>query len=140
MRYVDLGGRGGTNFAKIENFRRPHKDLAYFADWGQTTVESLLEAQQVPQLTTIATGGIRTPLDGAKALALGATVVGSAGQILHHLIKTDEAATAEWLLEWQNGLRTIMTLLGARTVKDLTQRPLLKSPELLAYQQQRHLN
>lgn len=140
VRYVDLGGRGGTNFAKIENFRRPHKDLAYLADWGQTTVESLLEAQQVPQLTTIATGGIRTPLDGAKALALGATVVGSAGQILHHLIKTDEAATAEWLLEWQNGLRTIMTLLGARTVKDLTQRPLLKSPELLAYQQQRHLN
>ncbi|QMU07726.1 type 2 isopentenyl-diphosphate Delta-isomerase [Levilactobacillus suantsaii] len=140
VHYVDLGGRGGTNFATIENFRRPQKDLDYLANWGQSTVESLLEAQAVPDLTTIATGGIRNPLDIAKALALGATVVGSAGQVLHHLLKTDEDATAKFLLNWQDGLRRIMTLLGARTVADLRQQPLLFSPELENYRRQRQLN
>lgn len=139
VRYVDLGGRGGTNFATIENFRRPTKEFDYLTGWGQTTVESLLEAQRVPDLTTIATGGIRNPLDIAKAFALGATVVGSAGQILHSLLKTDEATTVQLLLDWQTGLRTIMTLLGVKTIRELQRQPLLFSPELESYRQQRHL-
>ncbi|MDT6980754.1 type 2 isopentenyl-diphosphate Delta-isomerase [Levilactobacillus zymae] len=139
VRYVDLGGRGGTNFATIENFRRPAKEFDYLTGWGQTTVESLLEAQRVPDLTTIATGGIRQPLDIAKAFALGATVVGSAGQILHSLLKTDEATTVQLLLDWQTGLRTIMTLLGVKTIRELQRQPLLFSPELESYRQQRHL-
>ncbi|WP_261809477.1 type 2 isopentenyl-diphosphate Delta-isomerase [Levilactobacillus humaensis] len=136
---VDLGGRGGTNFAQIENFRRPGKDLDYLAGWGQTTVESLLEARQQPELQVIATGGIRQPLDVAKALALGANVVGSAGQILHHLIKTDEAATTQFLLDWQTGLKTIMTLLGTTSIADLQQQRLLLSRDLRDYCEQRQL-
>jgi len=139
VRYVDLGGRGGTNFIDIENFRRPAKELAYLDGWGQSTVESLLEARSVPQLATIATGGVRNPLDVAKALALGANVVGTAGQVLHSLIKTDEATTAQLLLSWQDGLRTIMTLLGVTNLEALQQQALLYSPELLNYAQQRHL-
>ena len=139
VQYVDLGGRGGTNFAQIENFRRPEKELDYLAGWGQSTVESLLEAQQVTALTVIATGGVRQPLDAAKALALGASVVGSAGQILHSLIKTDEATTTQMLLDWQIGLKTIMTLLGTRNLAALREKQLLLSPELTAYCQQRGL-
>ncbi|NLR32487.1 type 2 isopentenyl-diphosphate Delta-isomerase [Levilactobacillus tujiorum] len=139
VQYVDLGGRGGTNFAQIENFRRPEKELTYLAGWGQSTVESLLEARQVPDLTVIATGGIRQPLDVAKALALGATVVGSAGHILHSLIKTDEATTTAQLLDWQVGLKTIMTLLGVQNVAELRQQRLLLSPELESYCRQRQL-
>jgi len=139
VKLVDLGGRGGTNFAQIENFRRPEKELSYLAGWGQSTVESLLETQQAPDLTVIATGGVRQPLDAAKALALGASVVGSAGQVLHSLIKTDEATTTQMLLEWQTGLKTIMTLLGTRNLAALREQQLLLSPELESYCRQRGL-
>lgn len=140
VRFVDLGGRGGTNFVQIENFRRPAKELSYLDGWGQSTVESLLEARQVPTLQTIATGGIRQPLDAAKALALGAQIVGSAGQILHSLIKTDEATTTDLLLSWQDGLRNILTLLGCPNLAALRQQQLLLSPELESYCRQRHLS
>lgn len=139
VQYVDLGGRGGTNFAQIENFRRPEKELTYLAGWGQSTVESLFEARQVPILQVIATGGVRQPLDAIKALALGASVVGSAGRILHSLIKTDEATTTQMLLDWQTGLRTIMTLLGTRNLAALREKQLLLSPELESYCRQRGL-
>lgn len=139
VQYVDLGGRGGTNFIDIENFRRPQKELDYLDGWGQSTVESLLEARAVPQLTTIATGGVRNPLDAAKALALGANLVGAAGQVLHSLIKTDEATTTAMLLDWKTGLRTIMTLLGVRDLAELQQQKLLYSAELVTYAQQRQL-
>ncbi|ABJ64003.1 type 2 isopentenyl-diphosphate Delta-isomerase [Levilactobacillus brevis] len=139
VKLVDLGGRGGTNFVDIENFRRHQKELNYLDTWGQSTVESLFEARQQPDLQVIATGGIRQPLDAAKALALGARVVGSAGQILHSLIKTDEATTTAMLLDWQVGLRTIMTLLGTTDLTQLRQQRLLLSPELINYCQQRQL-
>lgn len=139
VKYVDLGGRGGTNFVQIENFRRPQKELGYLAGWGQTTVESLFEAHQVPQLQVIATGGIRQPLDAAKALALGANVVGSAGHILHSLIKTDESTTTAMLLDWQDGLRDIMTLLGTPNLAALKAQRLLLSPILESYCRQRCL-
>ncbi|HIW72266.1 MAG TPA: type 2 isopentenyl-diphosphate Delta-isomerase [Candidatus Levilactobacillus faecigallinarum] len=139
VQYVDLGGRGGTNFIDIENFRRPQKELDYLDGWGQSTVESLLEARAVPQLTTIATGGVRNPLDAAKALALGANLVGAAGQVLHSLIKTDEATTTAMLLDWKTGLRTIMTLLGVHDLAELQQQKLVYSAELVAYAQQRQL-
>lgn len=42
--YVDVSGRGGTNFVTIENERRSNKDMDYLANWGQSTVESLLES------------------------------------------------------------------------------------------------
>jgi len=138
--YVDLGGRGGTNFAQIENFRRPDKELTYLAGWGQSTVESLLEARSISQQQVIATGGVRHPLDAAKALALGASVVGSAGQVLHSLLRTDEDATVTMLQGWQTGLKRIMTLLGTRNLAELRQQRLLLSPELLSYCEQRHLD
>lgn len=139
VQYVDLGGRGGTNFIDIENFRRPQKELVYLDGWGQTTVESLLEATAVPEVDVIATGGVRNPLDVAKALTLGAHVVGTAGQVLHTLIKTDEATTTQMLLDWQDGLKTILTLLGVSNLPELRQQSLLYSPQLRDYATQRHL-
>ncbi|MFD2371793.1 hypothetical protein ACFSO0_17865 [Brevibacillus sp. GCM10020057] len=69
---IDVGGKGGTNFAKVENMRRD-EPLWMFEDWGLSTVESLLEASCVKAegLSLIATGGIRHDLDAAKAIALG---------------------------------------------------------------------
>ncbi|RZH79778.1 type 2 isopentenyl-diphosphate Delta-isomerase, partial [Staphylococcus aureus] len=47
VRYVDVSGRGGTNFVNIENERRQLKDMSYLQNWGQSTVESLLESKNL---------------------------------------------------------------------------------------------
>lgn len=75
--YVDVSGKGGTNFVTIENERRSNKDMDYLANWGQSTVESLLESSAYQDsLNVFASGGVRTPLDVVKSLALGAKAVG----------------------------------------------------------------
>ena len=139
-RYINISGRGGTNFAKIENFRRSRKELNYLSNWGQTTPESLLEARPFePHITTIASGGIKTPLDIAKALALGASAVGVAGKILHSLLRKGDQATIQMIQDWQRGLKIIMTMLGCRNMDQLQHAPLILSHHLFNYARQRHL-
>ena len=78
VRVADLGGRGGTDFARIENGRRELADYSYLHGWGQSTPACLLDAQGVG-IPVLASGGIRNPLDVARALALGASGVGASG-------------------------------------------------------------
>ncbi|UQS86617.1 type 2 isopentenyl-diphosphate Delta-isomerase [Nicoliella spurrieriana] len=137
---INISGRGGTNFATIENFRRKHKEFSYLTNWGQTTVESLLEAQAFRgQVDIIASGGVRNPLDIAKAIGLGANAVGIAGAILDQLIQNGFAATVEMIKEWQNGLITIMTMLGCQNVSQLQSQHLLLDNELVNYVHQRQI-
>ncbi|WP_262314671.1 type 2 isopentenyl-diphosphate Delta-isomerase [Lacticaseibacillus parakribbianus] len=138
VQVVDLGGRGGTNFVTIENARRPDRDLAYLTDFGQTTVESLLEAQG-SSMAVIATGGIRTPLDVVKALRLGASVVGISGLILHWLIQDGQAATIARLRSWQAQLPALLAMLGASDLQALNRVPVVLSPTLESYARQRQL-
>src|SRR5699024_9961071 len=59
IRYVDVSGRGGTNFVDIENERRSYKDMDYLSLWGQTTVESLLESTSYQRdMDILASGGV----------------------------------------------------------------------------------
>jgi isopentenyl-diphosphate delta-isomerase len=136
VKYIDVGGRGGTNFVTIENTRRPARDYGYLEGFGQTTVESLLETQG---LTRIATGGIRNPLDILKALRLGASAVGVSGQVLHWLIQEGEPATAAHLASWQGQLPQVLGVLGASNLAELTQVPVVLSPTLESYVRQRGL-
>lgn len=62
---VDISGTGGTNFAKIENARRIFHEFTYLEGWGQSTVESLIEAASLPieqRPAIIASGGIKIHL------------------------------------------------------------------------------
>ncbi|MGG1659627.1 type 2 isopentenyl-diphosphate Delta-isomerase [Brevibacillus sp. NRS-1366] len=123
---IDVGGKGGTNFAKVENMRNV-QPLPMFEDWGFTTVESLLEAQSFPHdgVSIMATGGIRHGLDAVRALALGASAVGIAGAMLR-LVRTstlDDCLNA--VDEWHNQLRVGMTALGVRKIKDCRRIPVM---------------
>lgn len=136
--YVNVSGRGGTNFARIENERRHRQERSYLADWGQSTVESLLEVKNSP-LHIIASGGVRTPLDVFKALMLGADAVGVAGYFLHILMTVGQQALQDEIISWQNDLRDLYLLTGSRNTADLKQVPHVLSPTLRSYQQQRGL-
>ncbi|AYG37365.1 type 2 isopentenyl-diphosphate Delta-isomerase [Lactiplantibacillus pentosus] len=138
VRYIDLGGHGGTNFVDIENRRRPQRDMAYLHDFGLTTVESLLSVQGHPQdLTIFAAGGIRQPLDVLKALLLGADAVGMAGTVLHALLHHTDEEVIAMLTDWQSQLKRLLALVGATSIADLHQMgdKILLSPELVNYKQ-----
>ncbi len=84
---VDVGGFGGTNFAKIENERRKQL-LRFFDGWGTSTATAIAEAKDSGCVVDIiSSGGIQTSLDIAKSIALGAKAVGIAGYFLKILIK-----------------------------------------------------
>jgi isopentenyl-diphosphate delta-isomerase len=80
---IDVAGAGGTSWSEVEAHRQTDpvaKQVAHaFADWGLPTALSLREVVQGTHgIPIFASGGIRSGIDGAKAIALGACLVGSA--------------------------------------------------------------
>lgn len=125
---IDVSGQGGTSFTQLENQRRPAREFDYLADWGQSTVISLLEAQQVKaDVSYLASGGVRNALDIFKALALGAQAVGVSGTILNHLLTHGLEATVTFLQQWQNELKTLYALTNHTTTADVRSQQLLLS-------------
>ncbi|RTE10479.1 type 2 isopentenyl-diphosphate Delta-isomerase [Paenibacillus whitsoniae] len=127
VRIVDVGGYGGTNFAAIENARRPAASaLEWLNDWGTPTSMSLLETLSVyPRGAVIASGGITNALEAVKALALGASAVGMAGVFLGVLQKEGTEALHRLADDLHQGLILIMTALGASTVEALSDCPVV---------------
>ncbi len=84
---IDVAGAGGTSWSEVEAYRQNdprRRQIAHcFAGWGIPTAVSLMQVHQaVPELPVFASGGIRSGIDVAKAIALGATLVGSAAPLL----------------------------------------------------------
>ena len=73
-KYIDVAGAGGTSWSKVEYMR--YGNIPGFEDWGIPTVESLLQCRGV--LPLIASGGVRSGVEGAKSIALGAEICGAA--------------------------------------------------------------
>lgn len=121
---IDISGRGGTNFARIENARRKGGTYHFLENWGQTTVESLVEAkaclasEKSPKL--IASGGVHHALDIVKCLALGADLVGLSGQMLHWVRQPESLDGAiQAVGDMKRQVRSLMCLLGAEKITDL---------------------
>jgi isopentenyl-diphosphate delta-isomerase len=120
---VDIAGAGGTSWSEVERHRIDEpwraRVAGAFSGWGIPTAQCLIAARQVaPSETLIASGGIRTGLDVAKALALGANLVGIAGPFLRAANKGFEAAD-ELAQEFVETLRIAMFCVGARTIAEL---------------------
>jgi isopentenyl-diphosphate delta-isomerase len=83
VRTIDVSGLGGTSWVRVEQLRAngiAHEIGAQFSGWGIPTAAAVSAARKAvgPGVTLIAAGGLRTGLDVAKALALGANVGGMA--------------------------------------------------------------
>jgi isopentenyl-diphosphate Delta-isomerase len=122
---IDVGGFGGTNFSKIENERRLQQ-LAYFDDWGISTVCSTAEiSSHFPFVPLVASGGLQNGLDGAKVLSLGGDVAGFAGHLLKQLVNHGEEGLFQEIDQLHEDVKMIMTSLGVTTLKELQRVPLI---------------
>ena len=122
---IDIAGIGGTSWAAVEYYRAKknrkefHERLGEaFWDWGIPTVASLIETTQRVHIPVIASGGIRSGIDMAKALALGASLTGVAYPILGHAVHGTGAVEKELQL-FVEELRNAMFLVGADSVQKL---------------------
>lgn len=131
VRALDVGGRGGTSFAAVESLRaraRGDEGAArlgeVFRDWGIPTAVSV--AGCVPTgLPVIATGGVRSGLDAAKALSLGARLVGVARPLLQMALERGDAGVDAWIRAFLAELRAAVFLCGVRSSTELRFAPLV---------------
>lgn len=132
VRVADVGGRGGTDFARIENGRRELADYAFLEGWGQSTPACLLDARDAG-IPVLASGGVRHPLDVARSLALGASGVGVSGGFLRTLLDDGVPALITQISTWLDQLAALMTMLGARTPAELERCDLLIHGDLRVF-------
>lgn len=120
---IDVSGAGGTSWSAVEHYRagsdRARRASETFIDWGIPTATCLRMVHgAVPDLPLIASGGLRTGLDAAKAIALGADLAGFAGPMLRAAAESEEAAI-ELLATIVDELRLAMFGAGAGTIAAL---------------------
>jgi isopentenyl-diphosphate Delta-isomerase len=125
---LDVAGAGGTSWARVEDLVRygeiRHHDLV---EWGIPTVRALREVRSVlPAMPLVASGGIRSGLDVAKAIALGAQVAAVARPLLAPALDSADAV-AETLERFVAELRVAMHGCGAPDLVALARVPLLES-------------
>ncbi len=137
---IDVGGFGGTNFAKIENERRA-KVLGYFNEWGIPTAASIVEAVNVsPELSVIGSGGIRNSLEIAKCLGLGAKGVGLAGHFLKVHKELGLLQLIKEITYIHDDLKIIMTALGCCNIGQLRKSKLVISGDTYHWLTQRGID
>jgi len=128
---VDVAGVGGTSWAAVEYHRAKTANNSFhqrlgetFWDWGIPTAVSIIEVSQSTKVTVIASGGIRTGIDVAKALALGASLSSISLPILYPATKSAEQVkkTLSLIIE---ELKDTMFLLGVDSIEKLSKVPLV---------------
>lgn len=85
--YIDVAGAGGTSWSQVEKLRTedPLREVAAeaFNDWGTPTKDCIVSVRErLPDVPLVASGGMKTGVDAAKAITLGADVIGYARQLL----------------------------------------------------------
>ena len=126
---IDVAAVGGTSFAAVEYYRAKENGTQRFLgeafwDWGIPSAVSLVEVSQTVKLPVIASGGLRGGCDVAEALALGACLASVSHPVLQTAVRG--AKETEKLLSCLIAeLRNAMFLVGAQTICDLSEVPVV---------------
>jgi len=130
VKAIDIAGKGGTSWSAVEAQRAARRgqpaDTA-FADWGIPTEEALISTRKaLPELPLIASGGIRTGVDMAKSIALGADLAALGQPLLAAALESADKVV-ESLAGAIHELKVSMLCVGAKRLGDLRHAPLSRS-------------
>jgi isopentenyl-diphosphate Delta-isomerase len=129
---IDVAGAGGTSWSEVEAHRQPdplRRQIAHtFAAWGIPTAIALQEVRAAlpSHVPVFASGGIRNGVDVAKAIALGATLVGSAAPLLKEANDSVEKVHQKFHAHHEE-LKIAMFCAGVGTLAQLAQTRLRKA-------------
>lgn len=122
---VDISGLGGTHWGRIEGARADSNSVQAraalsFASWGESTVDSVLAAEKVlpSKIQIWASGGVRSGLDAAKLIALGAHRVGYAKPALEAALK-GESELHRWMEQQEFELKVALFGTGCSNTQEL---------------------
>lgn len=122
IKIVDISGRGGTNMIEMENHRNYRNDFSELYVWGIPTAKSIIDARNTSkELKIIASGGIKTGLDIAKSLIIGADYVGVSGEVLKYLLHGGYEQARKYVEDLIFKTKTVMFLLGVKNIEELKQ-------------------
>jgi isopentenyl-diphosphate delta-isomerase len=129
---IDVAGAGGTSWSQVEMHRAPTERLrrlaAAFVEWGIPTAEAIVSLRaELPEIPLVASGGLRSGMDIAKCLALGADLAGMAGPLLKAAADSTERASAV-LEDLKREIRIVMFATGCADIRSLQQTRLKTVP------------
>lgn len=132
---IDVAGAGGTSWSEVEAYRQNDEQkrrIAHsFAGWGIPTSIALSEVRRaLPNTPLIASGGIRSGVDVAKAIRLGADLVGMAAPTLAPAIETTDVVIAQMAAVAEE-LRVAMFCTGSAHLTELRQATILDNRSAL---------
>jgi isopentenyl-diphosphate delta-isomerase len=116
VKAIDIAGAGGTSWVKVDAYRTS-EDVSHIEEWGIPTAEALKDVGGA-KVPVIASGGIRTGVEVAKAIAMGADLAGFALPLLKPATESPERVE-EYLEKIISQLKDAMFLVGARNLKEL---------------------
>lgn len=120
VQYIDVAGRGGTNFIEIEDLRDFEMDYSDLYNWGIPTAKSIIDCRSVSDdVFIIASGGIKTAMDVVKSIIIGADMAAMTGEVLNYLLRGGYQACEDFLKEVNHKIKIIMALLGVRNIEEL---------------------
>jgi isopentenyl-diphosphate delta-isomerase len=127
---IDVAGAGGTSWSQVEMHRAETESQAslagIFVDWGIPTAESIIQVRRaVPKMLIIASGGLRTGIDIAKCIALGASLGGMASPFLKAAVHSLEK-TVQTIEEVSRQIQVCMFACGAGDITALQSTPLVE--------------
>ncbi len=130
---IDVSGAGGTSWSQVERFRLENqfdKDIAEaFLGWGIPTAEALVTVKrQAPGIPVIASGGLKSGMDIAKSLALGADLAGMAGVFLRAAVQSTDNLS-ETIRVIEKIIRISMFVTGSSNLEEFSQGKIQKIEE-----------
>jgi isopentenyl-diphosphate Delta-isomerase len=120
---IDVAGTGGSSWAAVEGLRQAEtsdREIGeIYRNWGIATADSLLAIRAtLPSMPLIASGGVRHGLDGAKAVRLGAGLVGQAGQLLRAATE-GTAQVIDHVKAWEKAFKIACFCTNSATLQQL---------------------
>ena len=128
VRNLDVSGLGGTSWVRVEQLRATGVQArvgAEYSSWGIPTAAAIASVRRAvgPDVRLVASGGLRTGLDAAKVLTLGADVAGMALPLFRAQQEGGIQGAERALNLILASLKQALVLTGSRTCGELRQKP-----------------